>query len=486
MPTTQPKTKALKEATKSGFFIGVTCPACGGALELEENFFVLACRHCGSTLRIIRPDVPPAYLIQSKISPTEARFHMDRYLKQQGRPLSGSDMQMKGVYYPYWKIDAIVLKLRNRIEEKQVAPDTEYDSYGAYNSTFGETSIKTRKTDIQLSPFMATFGAGEARDDIPYSIGMRVEYIKMVPFARENVVADFEYFPVVKSWENAQKNLSQNLYSLGNVYQAEFGKNKTELFNPVGSLIYFPYYMIDASMGGRSGRIIMDGITGRVAHDGAMTEPEEETKSGQSPIMEFGKLGVNLHRCHNCGEDLPSEQSYIYICKNCHQLTKLENHPLFAPNISVAAPVKESRNDKYFPFWKMRMPEGSARKFQTLFGGIYKSNYFVMPAFRGANLEAIYRLSKRMSAACEKMKLSPIEELGPEYRPATLGPSEAIALAQIVIYREKLSKNGSAVYQADEFTPLEISLFYAPFHPENYFYVDSALNAVTFEKRAAG
>lgn len=474
--------QTAKPIAKSGFYIGVTCPGCGGELELKENFFVLTCAHCGSALRIVRPNIPPAYLIRSKISRTQVRFHLDHYLKKNNLPLSNSGLEIDALYYPYWKIDAIVLKLRNRIEERQVVEEDSYNPYGGYQA---ETVVKEKKTDISLTPFMATLAAGEPRDDIPYSIGLRVEYIKMEPFSREHLEENFECFPVLKPWSPVETVLSKDIAVLGNINQADFGKNKTELFNPVGALIYFPYFLIDISRSGKLHRIIIDGITGRVLNDSALSETADEPKAAGGGQIEFGILGVELHRCNNCGNDLPTEQAYIYICHNCHQLVQLERHPLLKSEINAVVPISPAKNERYFPFWRLRLPGGSARKLQVLFGGIYQSDFLVVPAFKSANFEAMYRLAKRISAASAKMNAKPIEDFEDNYAAVTVGPSEALAMAEIIIYRERLSKSNSAVFERNEFCPSEISLFFAPFHPENYFYVDSVMNAVTFEKRVA-
>jgi len=163
---------------------------------------------------------------------------------------------------------------------------------------------------------------------------------------------------------------------------------------------------------------------------------------------------------------------------------KLENHPLLKPEISAAEPVSESKDERYFPFWKLKLPAGSEKKFQMLFGGIYQSDCLVVPAFKSGNFEAMYRLAKRMSAAVAKIHLTPVEDFRDNYSLTTIGPNEALAMAEVIIYRERLSKNNSVSFQRNEFSPSEISLFFAPFHPEDYFYVDSILKAVAFEKTA--
>ncbi|MEE8577598.1 MAG: hypothetical protein V3T31_10120, partial [candidate division Zixibacteria bacterium] len=55
-----------KTTNKSGFYIEVTCPGCGGTLDLDTDFFVLECTHCGSVHRVVMPEAPAAYMISAK------------------------------------------------------------------------------------------------------------------------------------------------------------------------------------------------------------------------------------------------------------------------------------------------------------------------------------------------------------------------------------------------------------------------------------
>ncbi|MCX6826827.1 MAG: hypothetical protein NTV06_06150, partial [candidate division Zixibacteria bacterium] len=68
------------------------------------------------------------------------------------------------------------------------------------------------------------------------------------------------------------------------------------------------------------------------------------------------------------------------------------------------------------------------------------------------------------------------------FLPVTLSPGEALTLAEIIVYRESLSRDNNYTGDKQNLKPQEIGLFYAPFSPDNYFYVDSILGAITFEK----
>ncbi|UCD17383.1 MAG: hypothetical protein JSV44_00285, partial [Candidatus Zixiibacteriota bacterium] len=204
---------------KSGFFIEVGCPGCGGRLELDQDFFVLECEHCGSVLRITMPDIPPAYLIRPRKAKREIRFLLDRHLKQHSQPLTGSDIQYRFVYYPYWKIDAVVLKKRNKVIERQAI--SENDSYGGYGGLYGGTSetptVQEKRTDISLAPYVQTQAAGIQYENLPYTIGMRAEYLKAIPFSEDNIEEEFECFPVLKPWDLVCDDLVRNIDSLGKI-----------------------------------------------------------------------------------------------------------------------------------------------------------------------------------------------------------------------------------------------------------------------------
>jgi hypothetical protein len=465
----------IPDKAKSGFCIGVSCPGCGGALELQADFFVVVCKHCGSVLRIELPEIPPAYLVQSKINKTEVRFQFDRYLRANKHPLTRANMEITGFYYPYWKIDAIVLKLRNKIEERITAYQDPSESYQT------ETSIKQKKTDIALTPFQTTIAAGGEFDEIPFSIGMRADYIKLLPFAQDNIQDGFDSYPAIKSWGDIQTALTKNVNIVGKIISADFGINKTELFHPVGSIVYFPYYKIETTIKVKPQRFIIDALTGRVVHDADASQSAFATPSTANSAMQFGQLQVGLHRCPQCGDDLPPQQSFAYVCRNCNQFIALEKNPHLRNEV-LSADLSNSPDTFLFPFWSLRLSPETARRLRVIFGGIYNSEYLVIPGFKIPNFEAMFRLSKRISTAAPKLELVPVENFDSRFAPVTLGLYEALALTEVIIYREKVGKQIDSAEKREIFESLDITLFYAPFHPENYFYVDSVLGAITFEK----
>ena len=457
---------------KEGFYIGVSCPGCGGGLEIQSDLFVLNCGHCGSNLRINMPEIPPAYFIRSEKPLREVRFHLDRYLKQNALPLSGPGLTAIPIYYPYWKIDAVVLKVRNEVIERVTSDEYDNENVKTYEQ---------KKTDIRLVPYSVSQAAGPCIDYIPASIGIRSQYSKILPYSAEKLERDFSSLPVLKNWDKVIKDLDGTISAIASVAQPQFGINRTELYHPSGSIIYFPYYILDMNTDSPGSRFISDGVTGKVI---SRIEKEIDTDQFQNQPpgnMEFGRLTVEFHRCLNCGVDLPARQSYVYICDNCGRLIT-PSRMRGVKKIYYAG--SGAAQDSMFPFWALRLNKDDAQKLRRFFGGIYESDTLTIPAFKIPNFEAMFRLAKRISTAMPKLELLPLEKQTSRFADVTVSLDDALLMAEVIIQREYIEKGGAGDFTG-ALNPSEISLFYAPFRKEHYFYVDSVLGAVTFEKGLA-
>jgi len=465
-------TTAVTPAHKAGLYIGVSCPGCGGELELGADFFVLTCPHCASVLRIVMPDTPPAYLVKSRKPRAELRFSVDRYCRENGLPLTTSSLQIKALYYPYWKVDAVVLKLRTTTYEVSRDDEEQYSE---------EQTEERSRTDINLAPYLATLPAGYNDESIPVSLGLRADYIRMIPFSTENVETDFDYPPVTRAWGDALKGLDAIVSRMDRLSSIGAGAHATKLFRPAGSIIYFPYYMLESYSASGTRRFVVDGVTGKVMSHAIITETAENPESISSVAVELGKLDVVLHRCANCGENLPESKSFVYYCRNCGRLDFLETAPLLHTEIVSSSPHTKLK-DTMCPFWALHVAPEDEKRIRPMLGGIYESDRFLIPAFKIRNFEAMYRLSKRMSAVYPRLTWTGISELNQEHHPVTLGFTEALTLAEVVLSREQSNRAMRLTDESFEFRPLEAQLCYVPFHADDYFMIDSVVEAVTFEK----
>jgi len=421
------------------------------------------------------PETPPAYLAPAKVPRREMRFKIDRYLKKRGLPLSDSTIDVKRLYYPYWKIDAILLKLRNRIEEREVTVD----------DSSGETRIRRkRQTDIHLTPYSFTQVAGPKMVGVPVSLGVRSEYIRLIPFSGKEIAAEFDCLPIVQDSETALGQARSAAENSGRLAGADFGRNYTELYHPRASLVFFPVLVAESFSGGHYNRYVVDGISGRVLSHSTTFSSEMDRETPIECQGEFGCINVTHHRCSTCGEDLPAIQSFVYTCANCQEQTFLEQHEHFS-SVVLNATTPRKQDDSLFPFWAMQPFGTDALTLKRMFGGLHDSSLLIVPGFQVANFEALYRLSKRMSAAYPRFEFSALEGFDERFVAATVGPSEALILAEIVIRREEMLRTRVVKNRPLSLRSGQLQLVYAPFHPENYFYVDSTLNSVTFEKSLA-
>ncbi len=455
---------------KSGFFIGVSCPGCGGDLALENNFFVLACSHCGSALRVIMPDQPPAFLVPCTRPIHEVRFLIDLYCKENELPLPSSQLFTKLLFYPYWKVDAVALKVR-------IASYTVATEENEYQTEQPEEEREFRSTN--LTPFSSTVAAGYKSEEIPYSLGIRAEYIRMVPFARENVTADASCVPVTLPFTSASRDAARMLSGVNSLDAALDRRNQTRLFRPEGTVIYFPYILSETISSGRCRRFVSDGLTGKVVGSSNLVAAAAASSSETEEVA-FGSLSVGLHRCANCGVDLPVTQSCVYTCHNCAHVAMLVENPFLSSGITIAK-TPPNPSDRLIPFWSIRVAKNDAPRLTKLFSGLQELDSILIPGIRVTHVEAMFRLCCRMTTAASRLAWDPLDTMDSRFAPVTLTPAEALRMVEVIASRESMSQESLA----GEFTPLqpvEISLLYAPFRAEGYFYVDSVLGAVTFEQ----
>lgn len=466
--------KKAKKTKKTGFYIGVSCPGCGSKLELEDDFSVLVCDHCESVLRVLMPESPPAYLARPKATEREIRFCLDRHLKNNDLPLSNSSLTFKRLLYPYWKTDAILLKVRNRVYEKVIGQDTEYSKAQV---------LKQEKREIALSPYSHSGPAAQPIDGLPVSMGLRGEYLEVLPFATENIPDNFTPLPIVTDWPQALAAVEKSVGHMNSLSAPGFGRNLTELFHPRGSVVYFPYLIAECYGNDNFQRFIIDGVTGKIVNH-VSRPPALDNSDDHTPIdLSFGELDIAFHRCEECGDDLKPERTFVCICANCQHTNFCGEKPDRFDGVHLAD-IEPGKDTEFFPFWSFNLPKNSSREISRLFGGIFKSDWLTIPAFRNKHFESMYRLSKRITAALPEINLTTeLPVTTASFLPVSVSHGEAQTLARVVIQRRRL-KDSSTLKRDIGFDPkaLDCRLIYIPFKPEHYFCVDAVIGSVTFEK----
>lgn len=419
------------------------------------------------------PDTPPAFMVRRKVSQREALFQLDRFCREQGLPfVSGPSVTQ--VSCPYWKFDAVALKVRHTTYEvERVDGEETYDA--------GQTEEREFKS-INLVPVTVTRLAISELPGIPASLGLRTDYLKMVPYVQESTEADTTYYPVSLAPQSVQTAAFKGIVEAGRIDYTNASKNKTQLFSPVASVIYFPYFRVDSISAHGIHTYYIDGVTGKVAGHAEQNpdSPIEPPPSSGSTVV-FGALKVGLHRCGNCGVDLPSTKSLVYQCHNCERISFLDRHPLEQQSLLSAR--SDNSGDTVLPFWSLQLNPHEHSMLRKMFGGIADSDRILIPAFKLRNTEAMYRLSKRMSAAAARLEFIEQIKLSEHCAAVTMPLRDALTLVEILWQRD-LAGREMRTNIASGFNPVSAQLVFVPFQREQYFFVDAVLRAVTVESGA--
>lgn len=427
---------------RAGFTIGASCPGCGGEVELGTDFFVTECHHCGSALRLILPSAPPAYFAKSRFRMSQARAALDRRLKESGKPLTTSSWSCEQVLYPYWKLDLLTVKVRTVIEglPQYIEPAETADD---------EPRTTSRRT-VAITPSTITVAAGPPHPAIPASIGLRADYIKLYPFSTGNHPDEFTALPVELDGDSALARANSSTKTINAIAEsAPGGQPQTNLVGLRASVCYLPYFIFSANRISSA----VDALSGRVVSENVTVEEHAELKRS----LPLGEIGLELHRCPTCGADLPTKPSLVYFCRNCGR-----NVLLSGADGSQILCAPHTERDLLVPFWRI----GES----------------IVPAFRISNAEAMYRLTRRVTGGIGKLVFEGAIESTSNISPVTLSQREAAIVSAIVDYRFKLDRNSKATFQLPGALPESTELLLIPFRPEEYFWVDSILSAISFER----
>ena len=190
-----------------------------------------------------------------------------------------------------------------------------------------------------------------------------------------------------------------------------------------------------------------------------------------------------FHRCHTCGIDLPATRSSGYRCHTCGTVASLETNRVFDGSVQLAA-ATDNAADHLFPFWVLTTTPEIVRRLASLPAGSVAGDRIIIPGFKMANFETVRRLCQRMTAIFPELM---VNVLGDDYRrlaPVTVSLSEAVTMAEISLYSVLTSNRFGVKPESAAVHPENAGLLYVPFRRDNYFMIDSALGAVTFEQGA--
>lgn len=458
----------------AGYQIGVRCPGCGSELTLASDFFLLTCDHCSSRLRVNAPDGPVAYFVCPSITDGLAISAVDRHCREGGKALSPSSRQLKRLLYPYWKIDAVRLARTQTISREQTA---ETDQFGdsIARQAFAE---KNFSDSWSFQPFTMTTAAGAMTEGLPATIGYRADYIRLLPLASDRIPDGYDLLPVTRKESAAFAQAVAGVASRSALSLSEDGGSRTsELHLPVYSLVYFPYLLVEWYASGAVIRYAVDGITGRVSDALPLAaDPYEQTTGIHR--TEWPALTVELHRCDQCGEDLPSARSYWYQCENCGAQSVVRSAGVPLRRVATAAP-----GASWVPFWVIDLSDEAVAIINRLARATHPVERLFWPAFGGQRTEQLFRLARRASMAGSHFVGTTFDADQAHYLPVVQTAAEAEQALHLLLLRMK--QEGGDIFARLPLPklPRPTELLFVPFRSDHYQCTDLIIGAVTFELR---
>ncbi len=357
--------------------VGIDCCFCGAALEIDEASKTTQCGHCGSTMRIARNGLLK-YHLRDSLQKREVKFHIERHLKKELRPLASSWGEIRRVFLPFWRVTGTVfsIKEKNIVQNPCETADPE----------LVHIQKEGPAVDVKIIPKDITFCGNDDYTWGLHSLGVRSQVLKLIPVDSDSFGQD-AVMSLTLTQTDAEKRFRDSARSYATIGLAERSACSVTSLGLDTSLVYFPLWIADfASAEGRM-RAEFDPVAERVVSVGPR---KQELPKCRNADISDGAISATPHRCPNCGCDLPpNEKSYTFYCKNCDRLL-VERGGDYAI-LPLAIPEGAEGSDRLFPMWVFDVSSSPAISEQLRSLG-YVSNRFFVPAFDISNPYRMIRL----------------------------------------------------------------------------------------------
>ncbi len=242
--------------------IGMSCPACGGALEVHEGEDVVICKYCGSTLFLEGDNGVYTIAFKNKMTRESAiaasQAWWTRGLKARDLKRTGKILECYPIYLPFWNVTTRTAGWVLGYEET-----THSDSKGRTH-----TERTPRETMI-----LQDYGFSEIACD-PGDLGIR----SVRNLTGETSFEDFDMIPTFESTTSkddavakARDEALSRARASSRVSHITFEKLHT--FPKRLSVIYYPVWVVRYSYRERMYMNTVDGVTGNVLSGRAPGDP---------------------------------------------------------------------------------------------------------------------------------------------------------------------------------------------------------------------
>ncbi len=242
--------------------IGLNCPACGGAVSVQEGEGVLNCQYCDSTLFIEGDKGVQTIAFKMKVTKESAIAAAQGWWKKgfKARDLkrTGKIIEVYPIYIPFWSTTARVAGWVCGYEERR------------HSDSKGNTRVERIPKEVMV---LSDYRYSEIACD-PGDLGIRT----LRNFSGERSFADFEMIPTFEtttSKDVAAKDARSKAEEWGreqaNVPHVTFERLYVVPHNM--SIIYYPIWVVRYSYRERMYMNTVDGVTGTVLSGRAPGDP---------------------------------------------------------------------------------------------------------------------------------------------------------------------------------------------------------------------
>ncbi|MDD1771258.1 MAG: hypothetical protein LUO79_09270 [Methanomassiliicoccales archaeon] len=242
--------------------VGLSCPACGGALSIEEGENTINCKYCGSTLFVEGDKGVQTIAFKSHITKENALQVSESWWRKgwKARDLkkTGKIDEVYPIYLPFWSTTVRVVGWVCGYEERTRS--------GPKGQTYTE---RVPKESMVLSDFKY----GEIACD-PGDLGIKT----LKNSKGERTLADFDLIPTFEtttSKDDALEDAKVDAIAWGreNAHVPHITFERIHAFPKSMSIIYYPIWVVRYSYRDRMYVSTVDGVTGEILSGRAPGDP---------------------------------------------------------------------------------------------------------------------------------------------------------------------------------------------------------------------
>lgn len=248
-------TKQAIKLKKEKVIRGITCPSCGGALDLKEGLRTFNCNYCGTLLAAKGESGAIKYYVPKKINRDDAIKKAKQWLgsglaKAKGLQANSKIDEAFLTFIPYWRVRADVVGWVFGQQEKHSNSGTSYE----------DKEIKIQRT------YDSTFPACDVAELGVRKINLAGDEILPVDF--ENLQQQGMVFNIISSEEEIVKNAKAK-FSEDSRKSAQLSRVSFEHMDLVRSdvnVVYYPLWIIRYVYANRTYQVVVDGEDGSVCY----------------------------------------------------------------------------------------------------------------------------------------------------------------------------------------------------------------------------